>query len=411
MALSVNTNVASLNAMAAASKINNDMETSMNRLSTGKRINTAADDAAGIAIAARLTSEIKGTNQAIRNALDGQAMIDTAEGSHAEIETLLQRMREIAVQAASDTNDSDDRANLQAELDQLSTEITRIATVSTWAGQQLLNGAGTGTNTTTTQATATTDKASFDLQIGANSGTNEKLTVEIKAMSARALGVDSKGIAAATVTASVTSANSASAAQISTTAAGGYKFISGTATTTSTGSAAVTTTGVRGMFGATFKLIISSATATVTNVSTTDDTPNTASGVAQQMADQINTQFSDKFYAVVDGDTLQVRKYADIRLNNATNAVDALDTIDLAIKTLNTQRANLGSISNRLDNTVSNLTNISTNLEAGRGRIQDADFAAESSALAKAQILSQASTAMLAQANAAKQGVLQLLKG
>ena len=139
MALSVATNTGALMAQAAASSVNKEMETSMERLATGKRINGAADDAAGVAISSRLTSEIRGTNQAIRNAMDSQAMVDTAEGAHEEITNILQRMREIAVQAANDTNDTTDRNNLSAEVKQLATEIDRIAQVTTWAGKTLLN--------------------------------------------------------------------------------------------------------------------------------------------------------------------------------------------------------------------------------------------------------------------------------
>ena len=291
MALSVNTNVGSLNAMAAASSINKQMEISMERLSTGKRINTAADDAAGVAIASRLTSEIKGTNQAIRNAMDAQALIDTAEGAHNEIVNILQRMREIAVQAANDTNDSDDRDNLQTEANLLAEEIDRIASVSTWAGQVLLTGSG-----------GNSSDGSFSFLVGVgSSGTSssDTITITIDAMDAATLGVD-----------------------------GG----SGSATGT-------------------------------------------------------------------------------IDLTSSSAAITAISAIDSAITDVNTQRAELGAYSNRLDYTVSNLTNISANLEAGRGRIEDADFAAESSSLAKSQIVQQAATEMLAQANASKQGVLQLLKG
>jgi flagellin len=265
-------------AAASASSVNKEMETSMERLSTGKRINSAADDAAGVAIASRLTSEIKGTNQAIRNAQDGQALIDTAEGSHKEVENLLQRMREVAVQAASDTNDTDDRTNLQTEFDQLVEEIDRIAASTTWAGQDLLNGSGGSSG-------------AFVFQIGANTGSADSITVTIAAIDATSLSVGSL-----------------------------------------------------------------------------------------TMADN-------------------------------SEAGTTIDAIDAAILTLNTQRAELGAVSNRLDNTVSNLTNIAINLEGGKGRIEDADFAAESTSLAKSQILQQASTAMLAQANASKQNVLSLLQG
>ena len=133
MALAIATNNAALRAAASASSVNRDMETSMARLSSGKRINSASDDAAGVAISSRLTSNIRGTDQAIRNSLDGQALIDTAEGAHKEIENILQRMREVAVQAANDTNNAQDRANLQAEMDAMSAEIDRIAETTTWA--------------------------------------------------------------------------------------------------------------------------------------------------------------------------------------------------------------------------------------------------------------------------------------
>jgi flagellin len=278
MALSIATNTGALMAAASASSVNKDMETSMERLSTGKRINSAADDAAGVAIASRLTSEIKGTNQAIRNAQDGQALIDTAEGSHKEVENLLQRMREVAVQAASDTNDTDDRTNLQTEFDQLVEEIDRIAASTTWAGQDLLNGSGGSSG-------------AFVFQIGANTGSADSITVTIAAIDATTLSVGS------------------------------------------------------------------------------------------------------------------------LTMTDNSSAGTTIDAIDAAILTLNTQRAELGAVSNRLDNTVSNLTNIAINLEGGKGRIEDADFAAESTSLAKSQILQQASTAMLAQANASKQNVLSLLQG
>ena len=151
MALAIATNNAALRAAASASSVNRDMETSMARLSSGKRINSASDDAAGVAISSRLTANIRGTDQAIRNALDGQALIDTAEGAHKEIENILQRMREVSVQAANDTNNQQDRDNLQAEMDAMSTEIDRIAATTTWAGAKMLD----------------TDGSTFNFHIGA----------------------------------------------------------------------------------------------------------------------------------------------------------------------------------------------------------------------------------------------------
>jgi len=285
MALTVATNTGALMAQAAASSVNKSMEISMERLSTGKRINQAADDAAGVAIASRLSSEIRGSNQAIRNAMDAQALLDTAEGAHVEIEAVLQRMRELAVQASNDTNNATDRDALNAEVTELKAEIDRIKDVTTWAGIKLLDGTQSVTGLT--------------FQIGAENGSADKVTVKIDDMGVTSIG-------------------------------------SGTGSTT------------------------------------------TINGIS---------------------------------LDTLTLARSAIASLDAAILTVNTQRSELGSYSNRLDHVVSNLTNITNNLQAGLGRIQDADFAAETTNLARTQILQQASTAMLAQANAAKQNVLSLLQG
>lgn len=279
MALTVATNTGALMAQAAASSVNKEMETSMERLSTGKRINSASDDAAGVAIASRLTSEIRGTNQAIRNAMDAQALIDTAEGAHLEVVNLLQRQRELAVQSANDTNSTADRAALDAEFDALTNEIDRIGDTTSWAGKTLF--------------AADTD---LNFQVGSRSNTADAIAVTIKKIDKTAMGADA-------------------------------------ATTGSLG------------------------------------------------------------------------------LDTYTNARAAITALDTAIASVNKQRGALGAVSNRLDSTVANLTNISTNLQAGKGRIEDADFAAETTTLAKTQILQQASTAMLAQANASKQNVLSLLQG
>ena len=142
MALSIGTNNSALQAAAAASSVNRNMETSMERLSTGKRINSASDDAAGVAISSRLSSEVRGTNQSVRNALDAQALIDTAEGAHKEVENILQRMRELAIQAANGTNNADDITNLEAEFTAMSKEIERIGESTSFAGKALTDEDG-----------------------------------------------------------------------------------------------------------------------------------------------------------------------------------------------------------------------------------------------------------------------------
>ena len=282
MALSIGTNDGAMRASQAASIAARGMEASMERLSSGKRINSASDDAAGVAISSRLSAEIRGTNQSVRNALDGQALVATAEGAHKEVENILQRMRELAVQAANGTNNADDITNLEAEFTALSTEITRIGETTTWAGIAL-----TGT-----------DATAISLQVGSGTGTQNQITV------------------------------------------------------------------------------------TITSIKSADIGNGT-----------------DKLSDVVTAG-----------LDDLTETNKAITVVDDAIKEINTQRSELGAVHNRLNHTVNNLTNMSTNLSSAQGRIQDADFALETTELAKNQILQQASTAMLAQANASKQNVLGLLQ-
>ena len=310
MVLAIATNNAALNAAASASTVNRDMETSMARLSSGKRINSASDDAAGVAISSRLSAEIRGTDQAIRNALDGQALIDTTEGAHKEVENILQRMREVAVQAMNDTNSSKDRINLFTETKAMAVEINRIASTTKWAGQTLMGDAdGAGENSGTVGAT-------FSFQVGASIGEKNQIVINI----------------------------------------GSIGFLD------------LTDKGIDGLN------LIEPPTNAVD-----EDNPTAAE--------------LEAFY------------------DNPDAWKDAVTYIDNAIKNLNTQRSELGAVSNRLNHTVNNLTNISSNLSAAKGGIEDADFALETTNLAKNQILQQASTAMLAQANASKQNVLSLLQG
>ena len=503
MALTVATNTGALMAQAAASSVNKEMELSMERLSTGKRINGASDDAAGVAIASRLTAEIKGTNQAIRNSMDAQAMIDTAEGSHQEIESILQRMRELAVQAANDTNDASDRTNLQAELTQLSTEIDRISETTTWAGQKLLNASGG----------AGSDGA-FEFQLGSRSSASDELTITIGSMSSATLGVGANNTSAGGAvltelgTNSVQVTGAVKAGDVHSFSvngtAGTYTVlaadISATTFTSQSNVAtkiAVAMNALAGQAGLTatatdnvvrvnqdvvaFTNVVAAYTAgntTANSISgdtlTLDFSGNTAfghtkfsvsfsiNGLAIKVADNAGSMFSAAsqygetragaieaikaelalhaaslkgltFSVAAGGATDQITIQAitadgsagfltgvaanpaagssTVNLDSAANAQTAIGLIDAAITSVNSQRAELGSYSNRLDSTVSNLTNISNNLAAGKGRIEDADFAAETTNLAKMQILQQASTAMLAQANASKQNVLSLLQG
>jgi len=388
--------------------VNKEMEISMERLSTGKRINGASDDAAGVAIASRLTSEIKGTNQAIRNAMDGQALIDTAEGAHQEVENILQRMRELAVQASNGTNDSSDRANLQTEMDALINEIDRIASVTTWAGQDLLNGGGSASK-------------SFNLHIGAGTSANvDNIGVTIKTLATTGATMkNAAGSASINGLLSTSSGTSLPALAITMFKADGTAASAAEFTITNTASTdgeiivddhASNTDDVRvvkvavGAGASLYNLTIDVATG-----ATKEDIAN---AIAQEITRADSSITADTSAANAGKIVLtQTGSTSGGGLSSEANARNAIDTIDNAIKNLNNQRAQLGSYSNRLDSTVSNLTNVSANLEAGRGRIEDADFAAETTSLAKTQILQQASTAMLAQANASKQNVLSLLQG
>jgi flagellin len=381
-------------AQAAASSVNKEMEISMERLSTGKRINSAADDAAGVAIASRLTSEIRGTNQAIRNAMDGQALIDTAEGAHEEVTNILQRMRELAVQAANDTNSSADRTSLQLEMTALTTEIDRIAASTKWAGKSLLDGATPydGSSVIALATAHSSDQASFTLQIGSGVTAKDTIVATINATSASALGVGGTSSNPVYTSESVDTDGTSADTTIST--SGSTITIGGTAADND----AVVSLSVDGV----------SITADFSTAGFTADAAGQSAILTQALEDGLSAA-----YTVTDnGDgTVDVTKGGSVSVASQSAAATAIGNIDDAIVLVNAQRASLGAISNRLDSTVSNLTNISSNLQAGRGRIEDADFAAETTSLAKSQILQQASTAMLAQANASKQNVLSLLQG
>jgi len=397
MALTVATNTGALMAQAAASSVNKDMELSMERLSTGKRINGAADDAAGVAIASRLSSEIRGTNQAIRNAMDGQAMMDTAEGAHSEVENILQRMRELAVQASNDTNNSTDRSNIQTEIASLVSEIDRISAVTTWAGQKLLDASGGSSGT-------------FTFQIGSGTATADTVNVSIASIASSVLAVSGDATLADVFSTASGSSSGSSASYAGSASSSGY--------------AAAVAGGVLQLTlsdtSSAIKLAIGESGNTITIAATASSYTASSGGellaniAATNVATALNSD--SKFtgftaVATTDG-TGKINVYKGaIDVTTTSSAQSAITNIDAAITTVNTQRASLGSISNRLDSTVSNLTNISSNLQAGRGRIEDADFAAETTSLAKSQILQQASTAMLAQANASKQNVLSLLQG
>ena len=310
MAMVINTNTASINAQRSLASSQSELQLAMERLSSGKKINSASDDAAGFAIAERMTAQIRGLNMAAKNAQDGLAMLATAENATNDVTDMLQRIRELAVQGANDTNSAKDREYLQDEVDALLTEINRVSTQTRYNNLILLDGQRTGTIQVGTEASQT---VAFDIK-----------TIDTD-----------------------------------------YLGLTGGVTTGAVGSE-----------------------------TTTDGAVTNGTG---ENAGTINNL----------GDASSVTK---IDLSSAANAASALEKITIAIEKVATDRAGYGALQNRLEYTVSNLMNVSEYTQAARSRIQDADFAVESARLAKAQVLQQSGTAMLAQANASSQLALQLVK-
>jgi len=279
----INTNINSLISQNALVRNNRALSSSMEQLSTGKRINSAADDAAGLAISNKMTAQIRGLNQAIRNANDGISLLQTAEGATNEITNMLQRMRELAVQAANDTYTAGDRSALNAEVAELQDEITRIGTNTEWNGMKLFIAATAGS------AGGIGTSGSVSLQVGVDGTDTDRISVQLNEITTSTLGVSA------------------------------------------------------------------------------------------------------------------------ISLSTAASAQSALDTLDAAISMIDEDRATFGATINRLTYAVDNLSNIAQNTSASRSRILDTDYAKASAELARTQIIQQAATAILAQANQSQQSVLKLL--
>ena len=387
MGLRVNNNIAALNAYRNLSATDSQMSKSLEKLSSGFRINRAADDAAGLAISEGLRSQIGGLKVAVRNTQDGVSVVQTAEGALTETHSILQRMRDLAVQASIDGGlNSDAKGNIQSEIAQLKSELTRIADTTTFNGTKLLDGNYTKT-----------------FQVGANAG--ETISVGVStAMSSLGLGVS--GV-------SVTNGAALTATTVQPVTGGA----AGTATITS---AQLDTLDE-----------LKSLNGTITVGSTTVDLATiklTGATVDAQRADlvsQLNTAFGTKLTAsgatgasnlvltsAVGGAGETAAQAADraVVFSQSTGASAAITALDTAIKTVSTTRADLGAIQNRFDHTINNLNVAVENLTASESRIRDADMAQEMVGFTRNQILSQAGTAMLAQANQASQGVLSLLR-
>jgi flagellin len=329
----INTNTASMRAANASANASKMLSTSMERLSTGKRINSAKDDAAGLAISTAMTSQVRGMNQSIRNANDGISLAQTAEGALNEVTNLLQRVRELAVQSASGTYSNEDRTNMQAEVTQLTAQIGDVLKTEFNDNALFTNAAPTDAN-----------KKSFAIQVGANA--SETVNIDIKAINLTA------------ITGAPASAD----------------YVAGTP-----------------------------ASADYTPGTPANDGPDGVAGNADDVAAVPGTGTA----AVPGAGTAAT---AGLSIATSASATTALGTLDTALKAVATTRADLGASQSRLESVVNTLTSNVTNLSDARSRIEDTDYSTETAALAKAQILSQASTAMLSQANQSQQNVLSLLR-
>ena len=389
----INTNAKAMIAQNALTTNNRSLSSSMEQLSTGKRINSAQDDAAGFAIAQKMTSQIRGLNQAVRNAGDAISLVQTAEGALVEVNNMLQRMRELSVQSATDSNVTTDREALNNEFNQLRLEINRVATNTQWNGRNVLDQGFTGNGAT--------NPGLYKFQVGANANQTIDLTIGNYTTNSTTQGTT----AAVTTTTAASGPGATAAAQVSTLTIAG---------TTALGDNISVTVGDKSF---THKVVAGTSTAaqTVTEVAAAISTGlGTISGLNAIAASSGVLTFTASTGGVPfqisasQGGLLGGLRTSDISTQSGANtAISALDT---ALKTVNTGRAEMGSTMNRLQYASDNLANISTNTAESRSRIQDTDYASATTELARSQIIQQAATAMLAQANQSGQSVLALLK-
>ena len=389
----INTNMAANVASNAMTRNERSMGATMERLSTGLRINSAKDDAAGLAITSKMTSQINGLNQAVRNANDAISMIQVAEGAMKEVTNMFQRMRELAVQAISDSNTSADRTALNNEYKELSAEVRRVAGNTQWNGTNILDG----------------DRTSTTFQIGANA--SQTIAVDFGTLGANLTSSQ---------TATAQSGSDAAFTDISFT--GSFKDGDTIAVTTSVGNEITMVVDADAAAA-----LNSTVTHTATTGGANDD--GMSGSIGGTLAVGSETVASA---AVVNGNlritgtltsgggsltftnvsvgrgTQEAVNVTDI--TSSSNANTALGVLDTAVNAVNSTRAGLGASMSRLEFASDNLQNVAQNSSAARSRVLDADYAAETTELARTQIIQQAATAMLAQANQSQQAVLALLK-
>jgi flagellin len=392
MSVRINTNIEALNAQRNLGITSLQFSKSVEKLSSGLRINRAADDAAGLAISQKLQAQVNGLNQAQRNAQDAISMVQTAEGALNEVQSMLQRMRELAVQAANSTLSTSDAASVNTEVTALKAEIDRIAGATTFNGQQLLTGAlsvaqsgGTaaagavvvaGTNTSVTAVDVSGAKASTTYTLTSGAGNTLTLSDGVLSQQVAVGAIGPNGAAKISfsnlgVSISVSSVAGETAANV----AGGM-----------TGMNVVTGAGA----GATFQ-------------------------IGANSGDSLGVSFADARTSAAGYGTLVASISAfSTATGNGNGIIGAASTlissVDVALNYVSTTRGNFGAVQNRLEHTIASLGVSSENLSASASRIKDLDVAAEMVTFTKTQILQQAGTAILAQANQAPQSVLSLLK-
>lgn len=486
----INTNITAITAQASMSQVEGDYQKAMTRLSTGLRVNSAADDAAGLAIGEKMTAQVMGLEKAIRNATDGQSLVNTAEGAQKEITSMLQRIRELAVQSSSDTNTALDRASLGSEAKQLISEINRIAETTTFNGMKLLDGsyknktfqigADQGQSLSIGIASASaTDIGAYSVKsnVSAASGTTSAIAASTKISITGYLGSATIETAAGQSAASLATQvnNNTASTGVTATAETNVKLSNFTGPSTVTfavnnvsigtvnisdeddlSSLAEAVNNVSNQTGVTASISSDKKSITLTDANGddikitgyntgVDDTKMTVTALAGdgtaattnpivltdttaavteatitgQVSFQSAKDFSVGASATTAGESFleqatqsaDLTSVAEIDLSTAEGAAKAITVLDVAMQAISQSRSELGAISNRLESTISNLSNISTSVSAARSQIMDADYATESTNLARSQIISQAATAMLAQANSNQKNVLSLIKG
>ncbi|MDH1674363.1 flagellin [Comamonas aquatica] len=430
MAATINTNIASINAQRNLTLSGQSLNTTMQRLSSGLRVNSAKDDAAGLAISERMNTQIKGLTVASRNANDGISLAQTAEGALGKVGDMLQRMRELAVQAGNATNSASDRKALQAEVSQLSAEIDRVAKQTNFNGTKILDGSFAG--------------AVF--QVGANSGDNITLGALVDTRSSQLSSVSyaqSEQPSVGTAT-PITAGQPLADFSVASVGELGIQVTSGgTTTTVSLGSLPAADSPQQRLGQVVEAINKKSADTGVTAYLTKiDGTENYKVELMSEKLDATGEPVQVEFGSIASGtfgtpgtdftaamtgldstvvniaggatgatSVMEARGIQDVDVSTQSGAWVALKKIDSAVDQINSARATLGAVQARFENTVNNIDIQVENLSAARGRIVDADFAMETANLSRTQILQQAGTAMVAQANQIPQNVLKLLQG